>query len=127
MTQEQTSPGGPDLTRGVSPAEWIEDKLLGHVGDQEILLVRVGAEILAVDAHCTHYHGPLADGIVVDGSIRCPWHHACFDLRTGEATRAPAFSPLSCWRVEQRDGTIFVQEKLEPKTQPKPSAKTAKE
>jgi len=125
MTQEQASPGGPDLTRGVSPAEWIEDKLLGHVGDQEILLVRVGAEILAVDAHCTHYHGPLADGIVVDGSIRCPWHHACFDLRTGEATRAPAFSPLSCWRVEQRDGKIFVQEKLEPKTQSKPSAKTA--
>lgn len=123
MTQEPTSPAGPDLTRGVSPAALIEDKLLGHVGDQEILLVRAGAEIFAVDAHCTHYHGPLADGLVVDGSIRCPWHHACFDLRTGEATRAPAFSPLSCWRVEQRDGKIFVQEKLEPKTQSKPSAK----
>ena len=123
MAHEQTSPGGPDLTRGVSSAELIDDKLVGHVGDQEVLLVRAGAEIFAVDAHCSHYHGPLADGLVVDGSIRCPWHHACFDLRTGEATRAPAFSPLSCWRVEELNGKIFVREKLQPKPQSTPSAK----
>ncbi|MFX8696473.1 Rieske 2Fe-2S domain-containing protein, partial [Acinetobacter baumannii] len=72
MAHEQTSPGGPDLTQGVSPAELIADKLLGHVGDQEVLLVRTGAEIFAIDAHCSHYNGPLADGLVVDGGIRCP-------------------------------------------------------
>lgn len=123
MAHEQTSPGGPDLTQGVSPAELIADKLLGHVGDQEVLLVRTGAEIFAIDAHCSHYHGPLADGLVVDGGIRCPWHHACFDLRTGEATRAPAFNALSCWRVEERDGKIFVREKLQPEPRSAPSAK----
>ena len=87
----------------------------------EVLLVHSGTELFAVGAHCSHYHGPLADGIVVGASVRCPWHHACFDLRSGEAVRAPALSPLDCWKVEQRDGRIFVKEKRQ---QAEPPAKT---
>ncbi|MGC2027189.1 Rieske 2Fe-2S domain-containing protein, partial [Bradyrhizobium sp.] len=85
MAEEQTPPAGPDLTKGVASADFNGATLLGHVGDQDVLLVRSGSEIFAIDAHCSHYHGPLADGLVVGHSIRCPWHHACFDLRTGEA------------------------------------------
>ena len=91
--------------------------LLGHVGDEEVLLVRSGSEIFAIGAHCTHYHGPLAEGLVAGEGIRCPWHHACFDLRTGEAVRAPALSPVAVWKVEVKDDRIFVREKHE---QPKP-------
>jgi apoptosis-inducing factor 3 len=120
MTQEQTPPSGPDLTRGVALAEFADGRLVGHVGDQEVLLVNRGTETFAIAAHCSHYHGPLNEGLVVGDSIRCPWHHACFDLRSGEAVRAPAISPLDCWRVEQRNGRVFVHEKLE---QPKPRAK----
>ena len=123
MAQEQAPPSGPDLTRGVPSADLAEGKLVGHVGDDEVLVIRSRAEIFAIDAHCTHYHGPLIDGLLVDGGIRCPWHHARFDLRTGEATRAPAFTPLSCWRVEQRGGKIFVLEKLKLNPQPKPVTK----
>ena len=112
MAQEQTAPQGPDLTQGIPLADLADGgKLVGHVGSDEVLLVRRGAEMFAVAAHCTHYHGPLVDGLVVDDTVRCPWHHACFDLRTGEALRAPALSPLACWSVEQRDGKIFVREK----------------
>ncbi|HYS46893.1 MAG TPA: FAD-dependent oxidoreductase, partial [Rhizomicrobium sp.] len=82
------------------------------------LLVRRNTDIFALSARCTHYHGPLADGLVVGDTIRCPWHHACFDLRSGEALRAPAFEPLACWKVEQQDGSIFVRER-----RPKPTPK----
>ena len=120
MADEQTPPAGPDLTQGIALAEFSAETLLGHVGDQEILLVRSGAEIFAINAYCSHYHGPLADGLVVGDSIRCPWHHACFDLLTGEAARAPALNPLAVWQVEQQGEKIFVRHKRE---QPKPRGK----
>jgi NADPH-dependent 2,4-dienoyl-CoA reductase/sulfur reductase-like enzyme/nitrite reductase/ring-hydroxylating ferredoxin subunit len=113
MTEEHSSPAGPDLTQGVSLNDFTGETLLGHVGDQDVLLARAGAEIFALDAYCSHYHAPLAEGLVVGDSIRCPWHHACFDLRTGEATRAPAFSPLAVWQVEQEGDRIFVRQKRE--------------
>jgi NADPH-dependent 2,4-dienoyl-CoA reductase/sulfur reductase-like enzyme/nitrite reductase/ring-hydroxylating ferredoxin subunit len=120
MVQEQSPPSGPDLTQGVTLAEFLDGKLAGYVGDQEVLLVHSGTEIFAVAAHCSHYHGPLAEGIVVGDSIRCPWHHACFDLRSGEAVRAPAINSLACWQIEQRNGRVFVYKKRE---QRKPSGK----
>src|SRR6476659_2995745 len=113
MAQEQAAPSGPDLTQGVTFADFVDGKLVGHVGDEEVLLVRSGSELFAIGAHCTHYHGPLGDGLVVGDSVRCPWHHACFDLRSGEALRAPALSPGDCWKIEQRDDRIFVREKRE--------------
>jgi len=109
---DHPEPAGPDLTLGLAQDEIADGaKVLGHVGEEEVLLARIGGEFFAVGAHCTHYHGPLVEGLVVDGTIRCPWHHACFDLRTGEALRAPAFDPLSCWTVELRDDRVFVRSK----------------
>lgn len=110
---EKTKPAGPDLTQGVSLADFSEGKLLGHVADDEVLLVQVGAEVLAIDPHCSHYHGPLADGLVVDDTIRCPWHHACFSLRTGEAIRSPAFGRLAVWRTERDGDKIVVRHRSE--------------
>src|SRR5437762_13637077 len=120
MAEEQQVPSGPDLAQGVAIEDFVDGKLLGHVGDEEVLLVRRGDEIFAVGAHCTHYHGPLAEGLVAGESVRCPWHHACFDLRTGEAARAPALNPLSVWQVELDNGTVSVRRKRE---QPKPRGK----
>ncbi len=119
MSQEHNLKG-PDLAQGISLAELADGgALLGHCSGEEVLLVRSGDEIFAVGAHCSHYHGPLAEGIVANGAVRCPWHHAALDLRTGEAVRAPALSPIPCWQVEERDGKVFVKEK---KAAPKPEA-----
>jgi NADPH-dependent 2,4-dienoyl-CoA reductase/sulfur reductase-like enzyme/nitrite reductase/ring-hydroxylating ferredoxin subunit len=105
----------PDLKSGVSLAS-IPDggKLLGVVDGDEVLLVRRGTQFFAVGAYCTHYHGPLADGLVVNDEVRCPWHHACFSLRTGEALRAPALDPIQCWHIEQVGEKVFVKEKVVP-------------
>jgi len=115
MAQDDKKPSGPDLAQGI-PASDLADgaMLMGHVGEDEVLLVRRAGKVSAIAAHCTHYHGPLADGLVVGNTIRCPWHHACFDLTTGEALAAPALSPLTCWQVEERAGKIVVGGKIEP-------------
>src|SRR6187431_2207319 len=104
----------PDLTAGVS-ADSIPDgsSLVGKVGKKDVLLVRTAGRLFAVGAKCTHYHGPLSEGLVVGETIRCPLHHACFNLSTGEAVRAPALDPIACWRVDQRDGKVFVSERAE--------------
>ena len=109
------STDGPDFAAGVPVAELREGPTPGRVGVEEAVLVRRGDDFFAVGAWCTHYHGPLAEGLVVGDQLRCPWHHACFSLRTGEAVRAPALDPIPCWRVERVGEKVFARERLEPK------------
>jgi NADPH-dependent 2,4-dienoyl-CoA reductase/sulfur reductase-like enzyme/nitrite reductase/ring-hydroxylating ferredoxin subunit len=116
---ESKSDNAPDLTRGISLADLGQTgKIVGKVGDAEVLVVKQGQECFAIGAHCTHYKGPLVDGLVVGDTVRCPWHHACFSLRSGEPLRPPALDPVPRWRVEQTDGRIVVREKL-PDFEPK--------
>jgi NADPH-dependent 2,4-dienoyl-CoA reductase/sulfur reductase-like enzyme/nitrite reductase/ring-hydroxylating ferredoxin subunit len=105
---------GPDLVSGVD-ANMLADgeKLLGHAHGEPVLLARVKSEYFAIGATCTHYGGPLVEGELVGDTVRCPWHHACFSLRNGEALRAPALNPVSCWRVERRGDRIVVGDKVE--------------
>jgi NADPH-dependent 2,4-dienoyl-CoA reductase/sulfur reductase-like enzyme/nitrite reductase/ring-hydroxylating ferredoxin subunit len=86
----------------------------GKVGTESVVLARHGTEFFAVGATCSHYGGSLGRGLIVDDTIRCPLHHACFSLRTGETLRGPAFDPIPHWRVERVGETVFVREKLTP-------------
>lgn len=114
MAGNKTKPSGPDLEPGIALTDLADGGMLaGHVGDEDVLLLRRGATVFAIGAYCTHYHAPLAEGLVVGHTLRCPWHHACFDVRTGEALHAPAFGPLACWWVDQRDGRVIVTKKRE--------------
>jgi NADPH-dependent 2,4-dienoyl-CoA reductase/sulfur reductase-like enzyme/nitrite reductase/ring-hydroxylating ferredoxin subunit len=104
-----------DLTQGIDASTLADGQMvLGHVGDQDVVLARSGGELFAVRAQCSHYRGPLVQGLIVGDTVRCPWHHACFSLRTGEALRAPALDPIPCWRVDREGDRVFVREKLEP-------------
>jgi apoptosis-inducing factor 3 len=128
MATSQSAPAGPDLAQGIPASDLPDGRMLaGHVGKEAVLLARSGTSIFAVGAKCTHYGGPLAEGLMVGDTVRCPWHHACFSLRTGEALRAPAFAALARWTVEERDGRIFVRAKAKPPaprqaTHPAPAA-----
>jgi NADPH-dependent 2,4-dienoyl-CoA reductase/sulfur reductase-like enzyme/nitrite reductase/ring-hydroxylating ferredoxin subunit len=121
MSAEQSKPKGPDLNQGIPLGDVPDGGMIaGHIGDEAVLLARRGEEFFAIGATCSHYSGPLAEGLIVGDTVRCPWHHACFSLRTGEAHAAPAFNPMSCWRTEQRDGKVFVRDKAEPLHERKP-------
>jgi len=128
MTAEGAQLSGPDFTQGIEASQLGEGAmLLGYANGEAVLLARRGPEIFAIGAVCTHYNGPLAEGLLVDDTVRCPWHHACFSLRTGEALRAPALNPVACWKVEQANGRIFVREKAkkpvrESRADPKPKS-----
>src|ERR1700716_1766366 len=110
----------PDFRNGLPVRDLADGAMaLGQVDGEDVVLVRRGDEVFAVGAQCTHYHGPLSEGLVVGDTVRCPWHHACFSLRTGEALRAPALDSVACWRVERQGETVFVREKLpEPRRSP---------
>jgi apoptosis-inducing factor 3 len=115
---EPSKPTGPDLAQGIPLDDLADGGMIGgHVGEEPVLLARRGDEFFAIGSSCSHYGGPLADGLVVADTVRCPWHHARFSLRTGEAVAAPAFNPVSCWRVQKRDGKAWVREKIEPTEQ----------
>ena len=125
MGAEQSPPSGPDLAAGIPSGDLADGAmLLGHVGEEAVLLARRGEEIFAISATCAHYGGPLAEGLLVDDTVRCPWHHARFSLRTGEAICAPALNPVACWKVERRDGRIVVDKPLERPPHPRRAPET---
>src|SRR3984893_5584806 len=100
MAAEQSKPQGPDLAQGIPLGDVSDGGMIGgHVGDDAVLLARRGDEFFAIGSTCSHYGGRRAEGVVVGDTVRCPWHHVCFSLRNGEAVQAPAFNPVSCWRV----------------------------
>src|SRR5688500_16633869 len=109
MSDENVEPEGPDLTRGVALSTLSEGAmLLGRVGNEPAILVRHRGELFAIGASCTHYGGPLAEGLLVNDTVRCPWHHACFSLRTGEALCAPALNPVACYAVAREGDRVRV-------------------
>ncbi len=123
---ENTDAKKPDFKSGF-PVQNIPDggMVAGEFNGEDVILARRGADFFAVGAFCTHYHGALADGLLVGDTVRCPLHHACFNLRTGEALRAPALDPINCWRVEKSNDKVFIREKLAV-PDPKTKAKTAR-
>ncbi len=113
---------GPDLEAGVKWDGLADGQpLLGHAGGEAVMLVRRGEQLFATGASCTHYGGPLAEGLVVGDTVRCPWHHACFDLRTGQAIGAPALNDIACFEVQRQGGLVRVGKKREAAA-PKPTA-----
>ncbi len=107
--------GKTDFRNGISTRDLRDGSMIsGHADGEELVLARLGDEVFAIGARCTHYGSPLGEGLIVGETVRCPLHHACFNLRTGEALRAPALDPVSCWRVEKLGDRIFVREKLKP-------------
>jgi len=113
MSKSSSKPVGPNFRAGVSRSQLKDgEPLFGRVGDNPVFLILRDRRIRAFDAVCTHYGGPLSDGLTVGHTVRCPWHHACFSLEDGGVEGGPAFNPLGRWEVSEENGTVRVGERL---------------
>src|SRR6478672_3126545 len=113
MAEASSELEGPDFEKGYEIENVREgEMLLGHAFGEPVLIARRGDELFAIGATCTHYGGPLAKGLMVDCTVHCPWHHARFDLRTGEAIAAPALNNVACYKVEKSGERFFVTGKI---------------
>jgi len=117
---------GPDFEKGCKIDQVADgEMLLGHAFGEQVLVARRGDELFAIGATCTHYGGPLAKGLLVDCTVHCPWHHARFDLRTGEAIAAPALNNVACYKIDKREAQFFVTSKIDEKPVRKPKSSPA--
>src|SRR6266705_3940519 len=126
MAEASNEVHGPDFKKGCKIDEVAGGKmLLGHAFGEQVLVARRGDELFAIGATCTHYGGPLAEGLMVDCTVRCPWHHARFDLRTGEAIAGPALSNSSSWKIEKRAERFCITGKIDKKPSREPKLSPA--
>lgn len=126
MAEASSKLEGSDFEKGFNIDDVADGKmLLGHAFGEDVLVARRGDELFAIGATCTHYGGPLAKGLMVDCTVRCPWHHARFDLRTGEAIAAPALNHVACYKIKKRGEQFFVTGKINEKPVRKPKSSPA--
>src|SRR5471032_3216479 len=112
MSAQKPPLKGPDFSKGIAPGDVPDGGMMeGHVGEDPVLLARRGADWFAIGATCTHYSGPLGEGLIVGDTVRCPLHHACFSLRTGEAS-GPALNAIPCYRVDRSGDRVSVGDKI---------------
>jgi apoptosis-inducing factor 3 len=126
MAEASSDLEGPDFEKGFNIDDMADGKmLLGQAFGEAVLVARRGDNLFAIGATCTHYGGPLAKGLMVDCTVRCPWHHARFDLRTGEAIAAPALNNVACYKIDKRGKQFFVTGKIDEKLVRKPKSSPA--
>jgi NADPH-dependent 2,4-dienoyl-CoA reductase/sulfur reductase-like enzyme/nitrite reductase/ring-hydroxylating ferredoxin subunit len=112
MTEHSDELTGPDLTEGIEISSVRPGQLIaGHAFGEPVLLVHVEPNWFAVGGKCTHYGAPLHQGVLLGETIRCPWHHACFELRNGAASCAPALNDLPSYDVAIENNIVRVTEK----------------
>lgn len=109
MGGSEEKPGGPDLG-APTPMSGIPmgGMLAGHFRGEPVLIARVGDNFFAIGSKCTHYSAPLAEGLIDGETVRCPWHHACFNLRNGAAVAAPALIDVTAYELAIENETVRV-------------------
>lgn len=80
-----------------------------RVNDTDVLLARADGQYYALNPKCSHYQAPLAKGVLNGNRLICPWHNACFDVRTGHRLEAPALNGLPTHEVRIEGDQVFVR------------------
>ena len=89
------------------------------VNETPVLLSRVNGNFYAIHGHCSHYGASLAQGALHGTRVICPWHHACFDVTTGQQQEAPGLDSVPTYEVTVENDQVRVRL---PEETPKPTA-----
>jgi nitrite reductase/ring-hydroxylating ferredoxin subunit/uncharacterized membrane protein len=103
----EARPGQPVVVGRAGELEVDQMKLI-HLGDRRLVVARTADGYVGFDDRCTHKGGSLADGVMICGTVQCPWHGSQFDARTGEVRAGPAEKPIRCYRVEQTGDELIL-------------------
>jgi len=115
MSEHSDELTGPDLSKGIKISSVGPGQLIGgHAFGEPVLLAHVEPNWFAVGGKCTHYGAPLDQGVLVSETLRCPWHHACFELHNGAASCAPALNDLPSYDVAVENNIVRVTRKRDP-------------
>lgn len=112
----------------IGPAEsFLQDGQMQRIelAGKPIVLARTDGEYYAFGGKCTHYGAPLDKGVLKGHSVICPWHHACFDIRSGVRLEPPALNDLPHYPVRIEDGFVTVTMPHDNETQPQGKANPA--
>jgi nitrite reductase/ring-hydroxylating ferredoxin subunit len=92
------------------PTDFNEDepRAVMAAGEQ-VAVFRLGGELFALHDLCTHERVPLSEGFVEDGCVECPLHQGLFDIRTGEARKAPCTVPVRTYPIRIVDGRVEIE------------------
>ena len=112
---EPLTASGPELSKGIELADIPDGGMLtAQVNGGPVVAVRRGEEVFVLSAVCAHYGAPLWDGVFLGYEVRCPWHHAHYDVRTGEAVNPPAPRGISTWAVVREGSRVRTGARRDP-------------
>ena len=112
---EPLKASGPELSKGIELADIPDGGMLtAQVNGGPVVAVRRGEEVFVLSAVCAHYGAPLWDGVFLGYEVRCPWHHAHYDVRTGEAVNPPAPRGISTWAVVREGSRVRTGARRDP-------------
>ena len=86
-----------------------DQMMLVHVNDKRVVIGKTEEGFVAFDDRCTHHGGSLAGGMLICGTVQCPWHGSQFDVRNGAVKAGPASEPIATYRVREANGKIFLE------------------
>ncbi|KAM9853426.1 apoptosis inducing factor mitochondria associated 4 isoform 2-T2 [Aulostomus maculatus] len=108
---QESSPGeDEEVTQLVCQEAELKDGQMKEVsvGEKKVLLIRTSGQYSAVGNQCTHYNAPLVKGALVGDRLRCPFHGACFNVKTGDIEEYPGLDCLPSYKVKVQDGQVYV-------------------
>ena len=112
---EPLKASGPELSKGIELADIPDGGMLtAQVNGAPVVAVRRGEEVFVLAAACAHYGAPLWDGVFLGNELRCPWHHAHYDVRTGEAVNPPAPRGIATWLVVREGSRVRTGARRQP-------------